>query len=149
MGTGAVIIPDLNVLLYATNPREARHEKAHRWWSDTLSGHAPVGLPWMVAMGFIRIATGSHYSQARVSVESAVAVVREWRSAECVRMIEPRDEHLHIVERLLVTRGVDGQHTMDAHLAALAIEHRGTVYSTDGDFAKFQTVPWINPLDET
>ena len=143
-----MIIPDLNLLLYASNPRETRHKQAHRWWSDTLSGQVPVGLPWMVALGFIRIATGTHYPGTPVSVESAVDVIRQWRSAECVRMIEPREEHLHVLERLLIDRGVAGQHTMDAHLAALALEYRGIVYSTDGDFAKFPSVSWINPLDQ-
>jgi len=99
-------------------------------------------------MGFIRISTGPHYSRAPVPVESAMAVIREWRSAECVRIIEPRDEHLHIVERLLFSRGVAGRHVMDAHLAALAIEHRGTIYSADSDFAEFPSVAWVNPLAE-
>ena len=146
MGKESVIIPDLNLLLYATNPQEKRHAQAHQWWSTTLSGQVPVGLPWMVVMGFIRISTGPFYSGVPVPVESAMAVVREWRSAECVRMIDPRNEHLHRVERLLVSRGVAGKHTMDAHLAALAIEHRATVYSADSDFAEFPSVSWINPL---
>ena len=148
MGTQSVIIPDLNLLLYATNSQERRHVQAHRWWSMTLSGHVPVGLPWMVVMGFIRITTGPHYSGVPVPVESAMSAIREWRSAECVRMIDPREEHLHIVERLLISRGVGGRHTMDAHLAALAIEHRGTIYSADSDFAEFPSVSWVNPLDE-
>lgn len=143
-----MIIPDLNLLLYATNPRESRHEPAHQWWSRTLSGHVPVGLPWMVALGFVRIATGPHYPGTQASVESAVSVIRQWRSAECVRMIEPREEHLHILERLLIDRGVAGQHTMDAHLAALAVEYRGTIYSTDSDFARYPTIEWVNPLEQ-
>lgn len=143
-----MIIPDLNLLLYATNPQERRHAKAHQWWSTTLSGYIPVGLTWMVVMGFIRIATSPQYSDTPVSVDSAISAIREWRAAECVRMIEPREEHLHVLERLLMNRGVAGQHTMDAHLAALAIEHRGTVYSADSDFAHFEAVSWINPLED-
>jgi predicted nucleic acid-binding protein len=34
----------------------------------------------------------------------------------------------------------------DAHLAALALEHGLTVYSTDGDFARFPGLAWENPL---
>jgi uncharacterized protein len=34
----------------------------------------------------------------------------------------------------------------DAHLAALAIEHGLVLCSTDGDFARFQGLKWINPL---
>lgn len=32
------------------------------------------------------------------------------------------------------------------HLAALALEHGLTVYSTDGDFARFPGLNWENPL---
>ena len=34
----------------------------------------------------------------------------------------------------------------DAHLAALAIEHGCTLYSTDADFSRFQNLKWKNPL---
>jgi predicted nucleic acid-binding protein len=33
----------------------------------------------------------------------------------------------------------------DAHLAALAIEHRGSVVSFDSDFGRFPGVTWIEP----
>ena len=35
---------------------------------------------------------------------------------------------------------------MDAHLAALAIEHGCELVSTDADFARFPTLVWKNPL---
>jgi predicted nucleic acid-binding protein len=34
----------------------------------------------------------------------------------------------------------------DAHLAALAIEHGLDLCSTDGDFARFDGLRWVNPL---
>ncbi len=34
----------------------------------------------------------------------------------------------------------------DAHLAALAIEHGLTLYSTDGDFARLSDLCWQNPV---
>ena len=39
-----------------------------------------------------------------------------------------------------------GRLVPDAHLAALAIEHGLTLCSTDGDFAKFPGLKWLNPL---
>ena len=36
----------------------------------------------------------------------------------------------------------------DAMLAALAIEHGVTLYSTDTDFAKFRELRWENPLGD-
>jgi predicted nucleic acid-binding protein len=40
-----------------------------------------------------------------------------------------------------------GNLTTDAHIAALAIEHGYTVYSSDADFGRFQNLSWINPLN--
>jgi hypothetical protein len=34
----------------------------------------------------------------------------------------------------------------DAHLAGLVVEHGLTLCSTDGDFARFSGVTWLNPL---
>nr|MBA2594952.1 VapC toxin family PIN domain ribonuclease [Gammaproteobacteria bacterium] len=34
----------------------------------------------------------------------------------------------------------------DAHLAAIAIEHGLILCSTDGDFARFPSLRWQNPL---
>jgi hypothetical protein len=35
---------------------------------------------------------------------------------------------------------------MDAHVAALAIEHGLVLCSADGDFGRFATLRWHNPL---
>lgn len=36
---------------------------------------------------------------------------------------------------------------MDAHLAALAIDHGLTLQTTDADFARFKGLRWANPLN--
>jgi predicted nucleic acid-binding protein len=36
---------------------------------------------------------------------------------------------------------------MDAALAAIALEHGATLYSTDRDFARFPRLAWIDPLE--
>jgi predicted nucleic acid-binding protein len=35
---------------------------------------------------------------------------------------------------------------MDAVLAAIALEHGATVYTTDRDFSRFSGLKWTNPL---
>ena len=39
-----------------------------------------------------------------------------------------------------------GNLIMDVHLAALAAEHGITLCSSDGDFARFPGLKWLNPL---
>jgi len=40
-----MIIPDINLLLYAYDAASPFHAKAVAWWQACLSGEEPVGLP--------------------------------------------------------------------------------------------------------
>jgi len=50
---------------------------------------------------------------------------------------------------LLALPGVNSNLVPDAHLAALAIEHGLTLCSSDGDFARFPGLRWLDPLAAT
>jgi predicted nucleic acid-binding protein len=60
-------------------------------------------------------------------------------------MLTPGPDHLHVMESLMEGAGRGGDLTPDVHLAALAVENGGTIYSQDADFARFLGVRWINP----
>jgi predicted nucleic acid-binding protein len=50
-----------------------------------------------------------------------------------------------VVAGLLASVGTGGNLVNDGHLAALAIEHRATVVSYDGDFGRFDGITWQTP----
>ena len=52
-----VILVDANVLIYATDPRAERHEKARTWLDGQLSGDIRVGLPWESLLAFMCMVT--------------------------------------------------------------------------------------------
>jgi predicted nucleic acid-binding protein len=58
----------------------------------------------------------------------------------------PTERHADVLGKLLAEPSVYGNLVPDAHLAALAIEHGLTLCSTDGDFARFPELKWLNPL---
>ena len=72
-----MIVPDLNLPLYAYDPSSAQHKAARVWWEQLLSGTATVGLPWIVALGFIRISTNPRVYRNPAPVSYATGVVRE------------------------------------------------------------------------
>ena len=39
--------------VYDSDARE--HARAREWWERTLTQSRPVGMPWITALGFIRI----------------------------------------------------------------------------------------------
>jgi predicted nucleic acid-binding protein len=38
--------------------------------------------------------------------------------------------------------------SLNAHLAALAVEHNRVLHSTDADFSRFRGLKWRNPIAE-
>jgi uncharacterized protein len=61
-------------------------------------------------------------------------------------MPQPTERHAEVLNGLLAPAGLYGNLVLDAHLAALAIEHGLTLCSTDGDFARFPGLRFVNPL---
>lgn len=139
---------DLNVLLYAVNRDSVHHRRAKAWLERTLSAEESVGLPWVVVLGFVRISTHPRVLTRPLSPESALAVVDGWLERPNVASLQPGDDHWRILRSLLDEAGTAGNLTTDAHLAALAIENRCELCSSDSDFARFTDVQWVNPLTE-
>ncbi|MBV9626355.1 MAG: PIN domain-containing protein [Acidobacteria bacterium] len=106
---------------------------------------APPG--WLaLGFAFLRIATNRTILTNPLAVPDAVGHVREWLDRPQVRIVTPGDQHPEILFDLLVTLGIAGNLTSDAHLAALAIEYQAELVSTDTDFARFPGLRWFNPL---
>ena len=143
-----MILPDLNLLLYAYNSYTDQYDKSKDWWETVLNGRELIGLPHEVMLGFVRIATNPKLGQACVPLSEASRVVATWRSASVVRVLLPREDHSRQVLELLERSQCGGQLTSDASLAVYAIENRATLYSNDSDFARFPGLDWKNPLLE-
>lgn len=141
-----MIVPDVNLLVYAHNRAAALHPAARHWWEETIRHQRPVGLPWAVVLGFVRITTHPAVLTEPLPAVDAVSRVRRWLSEPEVRIIEPGSRHLQIVEDLIRHTGVAGSLTTDTHLAAIAIEHQAELHSNDSDFGRFPGLRWVNPL---
>ncbi len=140
-----VIVPDVNLLVHAMNTESIHHEQAWSWWSSALNGTEHIGLGWSVMTGYLRVTTHSRIMPKPQSFELAVNDVRLWLAAPITLTLAPGPDHLHLMEKLMSGAGRGGDLTPDVHLAALAVENGGTVYSQDADFARFDGVHWINP----
>jgi len=103
-------------------------------------------LCWSVLLGFLRVSTHPRVFSEPLSVSSACNEVSAWLAQPQVVILEPGDRHAAILFDLLQQVGTGGNLTTDAHLAALAIEHRCELLSTDRDFSRFHGLHWTNPL---
>lgn len=63
-----------------------------------------------------------------------------------VTLLGPGERHWEISRNLLLEGQAPGPLVMDAHLAALAIEHGATLSTSDRDFSRFPGLRLQNPL---
>lgn len=143
-----MILVDANILVYAHIDSFAQHDAAREWLDRQLNGSAPVGLPWASLLAFLRLVTNSRIFEHPEPIADAWRQVREWLACETVWTPEPTERHSELLGELLKLPGVHGNLVPDAHLAALAIEHGLTLCSSDGDFARFRALRWLNPIGE-
>ena len=141
-----MIVPDLNLLIYAHDGRAPYHDSARRWWEGLINGVERVGIPWVVTTGFVRLMTHPRVLAHPTTPEEAVDYVQEWFQFPHVTTINPGAEHLTHLRRSLAAAGVGGNLVTDAHVAALAIEYQAEVHTNDTDFSRFPGLRWRNPL---
>jgi toxin-antitoxin system PIN domain toxin len=137
---------DANLLLYAVHKRATQHEAAAGWLTEQLNGPRRVGLPWQSLAAFLRISTHPRAFQRPLQPAVAWDRVSDWLGAPAAWVPTPGPDHARLLGELLVHHDARGNLVPDAQLAALAIEHGLTVYSTDTDFGRFTEVRWKNPL---
>lgn len=141
-----MVLPDINLLVYAYNADAPQHRVARDCWENLLNSFEPVGVPWIVSHGFIRIMTHPRVLEQPLRIETALQYVHEWLEWPSVEIITPGKRHLQILESLLAELGTGGNMVTDTVLAALAIEYQCQLYSNDNDFARFSGLRWIDPL---
>lgn len=141
-----MILPDLNLLVYAYNSDAPDHSAARSWWEAVLSDSHPVALPWAVSLGFLRLMTSRAILVDPLSSPEAIDQIRSWLARPQVRILQPGPGHLDLLDELAKQAGKAGALTTDIHLAALAVEHGVKLHSNDSDFGRFSGLRWTNPL---
>jgi toxin-antitoxin system PIN domain toxin len=139
-------IIDLNLLLYAINRDSAVHQRARAFVDAAMSGEETLGIPWVVVLGFLRLATNPRVFPAALSIGKAIETVDRWFDRPSTTPLNPGERHWEILGDLLRESGTTANLTTDAHLAALAIENGAELCSADTDFARFRGLRWTNPL---
>ena len=116
------------------------------WREDTVGGHQPVAIPWVVALGFLRILTSRVVMVQPMEVSRALAHLGSWFAQPSVSLLQPGPRHLAILSGFSEAGALSSALVSDAHLAALAIEYQAVLHSNDSDFSRFPGLRWHNPL---
>ena len=141
-----MIIPDVNILVYAHNTGVPEHERARAWWESAVNGAEPVGLAWAAALGFVRLMSNPRVTLRPLPPGVLLEALESIIAAPGVRIIAPGTRHASLMRQLFEQSGAGPRLVTDVHLAALAIELDATLASNDADFSRFPRLRLVNPL---
>lgn len=141
-----MLLPDVNVLVYAHREDTADHDRFRGWLEDRVNGPESFGLSDLVLSGFVRVVTHPRVFVDPTPLPVALAFAGSLRAApNCVR-VAPGERHWGIFVRLCGEANARGNLVPDAWLAALAIESGCEWITTDRDYARFPGLRWRHPL---
>lgn len=142
-----MVLPDVNVLVYAYRTDTESHSKHRAFVRGLVEGDEAFGVSNIVLSGFLRIVTHPRIFATPDPIEEALAFADALRASERSVAIDPGPRHWEIFERLCREGGARGNLVPDAFLAALAIESGCEWITTDRDYARFPGLRWRHPLD--
>ena len=140
-----MILPDVNILVYAFREDSPRHTEIRRWLEDLVLSEASFGLSELVLSGFLRVVTHPRIFDPPTPIDTALEFAETLRDLPNCILLTPGTRHWSIFQRLCRQVATHGNHVPDAYLAALAIESGSEWVTTDRGFARFPELRWSMP----
>lgn len=142
-----MILPDVNILVYAHRADAPDHPVYRRWLEDVINSDQAYGMADIVLSGFIRVVTHPRVFNPPSDLALALSFANQVRSQPNSVLITPGPRHWIIFSDLCQKSGAKGNLVADAYLAALAIESGSEWITTDRDFSRFPNLKWRHPLE--
>jgi toxin-antitoxin system PIN domain toxin len=142
-----MILPDVNVLIYAFREDAPGHAAYRAWLLGRLEAPEAFGLSELVLSGVLRVLTHPQVFNPPTPLDRALEFVDALRSQPNAVVLRPADRHWELFTRLCRDARVKGNLVADAYHAALALEHGCEWITTDRDYARFRGLRWRHPLE--
>jgi len=140
----AVFLPDANVLIHALRKQSPDHEHCRKWLLRTAEAGDLIGLCELVEVALLRIVT-----LPKLQLAPMTEVMGYWKedlwTYPGTRRLAAGSRHTAIFSQLISDLNLSGNDVNDAWLAALAMEQRAILVSTDTGFGRFSGLEWLNP----
>jgi len=141
-----MILPDVNVLIYAFRKGVPHHAVCRAWLDGVILSDLPFGLSRLALSALVRITTNTRTYVPPSSHESAFGYCDDLLRQPHCQIVEPGERHWDIFKRLCVETETRGPRVTDAWYAALAIEWGCEWITLDRDYARFPGLKWNAPL---
>jgi len=141
-----MILPDVNLLIYAYNQSDPRFKTASNWFQNIMNGQKSVCFCWETINGFIRIVTNKAAVPYPYTLGETFQLVDEWLAFPNTIFLKPSNDHFELIKKLALDTNAAGTLYPDAVIAAYAISYNATIASCDRDFRLFDGIKLIDPL---
>ena len=140
-----MILPDVNVLIYAFRKEVPQYAVCRKWLDGVVLGDERFGLSPLALAAVIRVTTNSRSYPYPTSFEAAFGFCEDLLGQPHCQVVEPRERHWEIFKRLCIETNTRGATVTDAWYAALAIEWGCEWITLDRDYARFPELRWKPP----
>ena len=142
-----MILPDVNVLVFAFRRESPQHEEYARWLTHVVGGTEEIGLHEVPLAGFVRIVTNPRIFDRPAPTGIALDFAHRLVTAPRARWLPPSGTTWARFEALARgDAGVSGNLVPDALLASLAVAHGCRLATGDRGFARFPDLDWFDPV---
>lgn len=141
-----MILPDVNILIYAFRADTPRHEHYAAWLKRLVSSGGQLALCDAVISGFLRIATHPKVISPPTPIEQALDFARWLMDSPGAHWLGPSSSVWSTFEQIAsIDRGVRGNLIPDAYLASLCLSHGVQIATADRGFARFEGLRLVDP----
>ena len=140
-----MILPDVNVLIYAFRRDTKQHDHCRTWLRSVVSSETRFGMSPLVLGAVVRIATNPRVYACPSSLDETLGYCADLLSQEHCEVVQPGQTHWTIFADLCRRTSTVGPRTSHAWFAALAIEWGCEWVTYDRDFARFPGLKWALP----
>jgi toxin-antitoxin system PIN domain toxin len=131
-----MLMPDVNLLIYAHRADAPFHASYHQWWNALVNDPRPFALSTQVAIGFTRIVTQPAMPGGPTPLVGALAFIDDLVARPNCRLVAPEADHWQRTAQLCRASKAVGKLVADAEHAAIAIAVGCTWVTRDKDFAR-------------
>ena len=140
-----MILPDVNVLIYAFRPDMPQHAVCRRWLAGVVAGDPRFGLSPLALSAVVRVTTDPRVFRTPSSIDEAFGFCEDLIAQPHCQIVEPGERHWEIFKRLCIATDTRGPRVTNAWFAALAIEWGCEWITYDRDFVRFAGLKWQRP----
>jgi toxin-antitoxin system PIN domain toxin len=140
-----MILPDVNILIYAFRKDDPHHAVCNPWLTEIVSSEARFGISPLTLSALVRVTTGLRAYRAPSSPAEAFTFCDFIINQPNCQLVEPGERHWNIFSRICIETNTRGGRVTDAWFAALAIEWGCEWVTMDRDYARFPGLKWSMP----